>query len=136
MSSVSGKKDRIFGDEPTDLILTSLAEEMYKSCYSCTIVEHGDSTYTISGAINQHNITLTEINELLEALAYEEAENSIRNLLFNASDEDLHSITINEAKKVLLNPTVGKKYPILSALGEEYFMNTWNNAINWIKTGI
>ena len=130
---ILSSSDKIYGKDQTMLMLSENAENMYNNCYSCTIIEHEDLTYTIIGAINRFNVTAQEINELLEDLAFEEAENSIRTIIYYSDDKDMHPITIADAKEKLI--IYRKSYPVLHTINIELFKNIWNRIIHWIEYG-
>lgn len=65
-------KTRVYGNQPTRLTLTALAQEIYNETDPITIEEiedNGEVTYNMYGVIENDGLTAEDVNGALESLA-------------------------------------------------------------------
>lgn len=65
---------KIYGNEKTNLTLTAKARRVYDQTDPLKIIEHEDGTYSLRGIEDRDGMTAADVNQWLEDLADETAE--------------------------------------------------------------
>lgn len=68
------KTYRTYGNTKTNLTLTAKAQQAYNNADPLRILEHEDGTYSLRGIEDRDGMTAVDVNQWLEDLANETAE--------------------------------------------------------------
>ena len=88
-------RPKSFGDENTHLVLTDKAFDAYSACDPLDILEYededGNYTYALHGALERDNLTVDEVNKMLEHEWLEQHWDAIVSLMDDDIREAIHA---------------------------------------------